>query len=172
MLAAAGIAGVVLLAIPLLIFATDDDRQKKENAAVAAGSDTLLDGQAQEAPNGQYTPAEPTTEPPSSKPSAEPSPSKKPDPEPPSSAPAEKAPTTSAPAEKPQTKKKLVAREARKARVLSPNTAAGAVERLGSGRHVCYRVHLKGSGWTAPVCDGATAGKPDGGSPSRPSTSR
>ncbi|MFC8566029.1 hypothetical protein ACFUIW_09710 [Streptomyces sp. NPDC057245] len=165
LLAAAGITGIVLLAVPLLIWATDNTREKKDNAAVAARSDTLLDDAPLEAPNGQYAPAEPTTEPPSSKPPADPGPSKKRDAEPPSSAPAEKAPTTSAPAEKPQTKKKLVAREARKARILSPSTAAGAVERLGSGRHVCYRVHLKGSGWTAPVCDGATAGKPDGGQP-------
>ncbi|WAZ25681.1 hydrogenase expression protein HypA [Streptomyces cinnabarinus] len=42
------------------------------------------------------------------------------------------------------------------------DTAATAVNRLArsdpSGRHICYRVHLSGSGWQKPVCDGTLAG--------------
>lgn len=51
---------------------------------------------------------------------------------------------------------------------LPPNTAAYAVQRVAAsnpGRHICYRVHVKGAGWTAPVCDGATAGQEGKGRP-------
>ena len=40
-------------------------------------------------------------------------------------------------------------------------TAAVAVQRLDAtspGRHICYRAYETGTGWQAPVCDGATAG--------------
>jgi uncharacterized protein YjdB len=57
-----------------------------------------------------------------------------------------KQPSTPAPAAKP----------------LPPvGTAAYAVVKLAAsspGRHVCYRAHVAGIGWQAPVCDGATAG--------------
>ncbi|MFD7700819.1 hydrolase, partial [Streptomyces caelestis] len=48
-------------------------------------------------------------------------------------------------------------------------TAAIAVQRLAAedpgGRHVCYRVHVAGRGWTDAVCDGGTAGTPGSGTP-------
>ncbi|MFD3627056.1 hypothetical protein ACE1N8_25035 [Streptomyces sp. DSM 116494] len=159
LLAAAGIAGVVLLAVPLLIWATDDARQKKDDVAVAAGSDTLLEEESLEVPKGDYAPAEPTPEPSASKPSAKPSPVvKKPVPvTSPASAPVSESPK--------ETKKKEEAKvrtEKREAPELPPNTAAFAVRRLAaedSGRHICYRVHRKGAGWTNPRCDGAMSGK-------------
>ncbi|GGV31530.1 hypothetical protein GCM10010293_32460 [Streptomyces griseoflavus] len=159
LLAAAGIAGVVLLSVPLLIWATDDSRQKKDDVAVAAGADTLLEEDPLEVPKGDYAPAEPTPEPSTRKPSAEP---KKV---------VEKAPpavSSTAPAgESPGAKEKKTEKaeprvEKREAPVLPPNTAAYAVQRLAAsnpGRHICYRVHRKGAGWTNPRCDGAMSGK-------------
>ncbi|MEY7981054.1 hypothetical protein AB8O53_32670, partial [Streptomyces pilosus] len=163
LLAAAGIAGVVLLAVPLLIWATDDSRQKKDDVAVAAGSDTLLEEESLEVPRGDYAPAEPTPEPSTAKPSAEPTPV------------AEKASPVGGPAaapvgESPRAKEKKTEKaekaetrvEEREAPVLPPNTAAYAVQRLAAadpGRHICYRVHRKGAGWTNPRCDGAMSGK-------------
>ncbi|MFH9178495.1 hypothetical protein [Streptomyces albogriseolus] len=162
LLAAAGIAGVVLLAVPLLIWATDDSRRKKDDVAVAAGSDTLLEEDPLEVPKGDYAAAEPSPEPSTGKPSAKPSvePShvvEKPVPPVTSSAP---APVSESP--KAKTKKTETRTETREAPVLPPNTAAYAVQRLAaedSGRHICYRVHRKGAGWTNPRCDGAMSGK-------------
>lgn len=160
LLAAAGIAGVVLLAVPLLIWATDDSRQKKkEEVAVAAGSDTLLEEEPLEVPKGEYAPAEPTPEPSTKKPSAEPRPVvEKASPVVSSAAPVSESPKA---AEK-KTEKAEPRAEEREAPVLPPNTAAYAVRRLAaedSGRHICYRVHRKGAGWTNPRCDGAMSGK-------------
>jgi hypothetical protein len=49
-------------------------------------------------------------------------------------------------------------------------TAATAVRQLAaqdpSGRHICYRVYTATKGWTAPACDGETAGTV-GGAPLR-----
>ncbi|OQD56672.1 hypothetical protein BM536_011010 [Streptomyces phaeoluteigriseus] len=161
LLAAAGIAGVVLLAVPLLIWATDDSRQKKkDDVAVAAGSDTLLEEEALEVPKGDYAPAEPTPEPSTEKPSAKPSPVVEKAAPVPSSAPSSKR------AEEPKKAEPKVKEYAPPK--LPPNTAAYAVQRLAAsnpGRHICYRVHVKGAGWTAPVCDGATAGQEGGGRP-------
>ncbi|MFI5568089.1 hypothetical protein ACIA6T_12225 [Streptomyces sp. NPDC051740] len=158
LLAAAGIAGVVLLAVPLLIWATDDSRQKKDNVAVAAGSDTLLEEDSLEVPKGDYAAAEPTPEPSTEKPSAKPSPVvKKPVPPVTSSAP---APVGESP--KATTKKAETRTEKREAPEVPPNTAAYAVQRLAAsdpGRHICYRVHRKGAGWTIPRCDGAMSGQ-------------
>lgn len=156
LLAAAGIAGVVLLAVPLLIWATDDSRQKKDNVAVAAGSDTLLEEDPLEVPKGDYAPAEPTPEPSTEKPSAKPSPVVK--------KPAPVTSSASAPvSESPEaTKKAEVRTEKREAPEVPPNTAAYAVQRLAAsdpGRHICYRVHMKDAGWTAPACDGVAAGQ-------------
>ncbi|MDX3573502.1 hypothetical protein [Streptomyces sp. ID05-47C] len=161
LLAAAGIAGVVLLAVPLLIWATDDSRQKKkDDVAVAAGSDTLLEEEPLEVPKGDYAPAEPTPQPSKQKPSPKPSPVvEKPAPVP-SSAPASK------PAEEP--KKAEAPVKAYAPPKVPANTAAYAVQRLAAsnaGRHICYRVHVKGVGWTAPACDGATAGQEGKGRP-------
>ncbi|GGQ91169.1 hypothetical protein [Streptomyces pilosus] len=163
LLAAAGIAGVVLLAVPLLIWATDDSRQKKDDVAVAAGSDTLLEEESLEVPKGDYAPAEPTPEPSTAKPSAEPKPVV-------GKAPPVVGPAAAPVGESPQAKEKKTEKaekaetrvEKREAPVLPPNTAAYAVQRLAAsdpGRHICYRVHRKGAGWTNPRCDGAMSGK-------------
>ncbi|MFD3823611.1 ricin-type beta-trefoil lectin domain protein [Streptomyces sp. NPDC058625] len=59
MLAAAGIAGVVLLAVPLLIVAGNDrDEQPEDHATVAADSRALYDGREAQQPPGVYA-AEP-----------------------------------------------------------------------------------------------------------------
>ncbi|GGL66731.1 hydrogenase expression protein [Streptomyces fumigatiscleroticus] len=48
-------------------------------------------------------------------------------------------------------------------------TAATAVQQLAakdpSGRHICYRVHTAGQGWSAAACDGETAGTAGSGTP-------
>ncbi|MFC8369047.1 ricin-type beta-trefoil lectin domain protein [Streptomyces sp. NPDC057239] len=60
MLAAAGIAGVVLLAVPLLIMAGNDrDERREGHATAAADSRELLDGQEGQPPPGVYV-AEPS----------------------------------------------------------------------------------------------------------------
>ncbi len=158
LLAAAGIAGVVLLAVPLLIWATDDSRRKKDDVAVAAGSDTLLQEESLEVPKGDYAPAEPTPEPSAKKPSAEPKHVVEKAPPVVSSA----APVSESPKAKKNTEKEETRVAEREAPVLPPNTAAYAVQRLAAstpGRHICYRVHRKGAGWTNPRCDGAMSGK-------------
>ncbi|MEW1604204.1 hypothetical protein [Streptomyces sp. NPDC093808] len=157
LLAAAGIAGVVLLAVPLLIWATDDSRQKKDDVKTAAGSGTLLAEDSLEVPKGQYAPATPTPAPSTRKPSAKSSPDVKKQSEPP-------VQTSSA---KPQGEQK--ARKTQKqpaAPKLPPNTAAYAVQQLAAsdpGRHICYRVHAAGRGWSDVACDGAVAGTPGSG---------
>ncbi|GAA4792717.1 hypothetical protein GCM10023220_18240 [Streptomyces ziwulingensis] len=168
MLAAAGIAGVVLLVVPLLIWATDDSKKKeKDEVSVAAQSDTVLDDEALDAPKGAYAPAEPTPEPSSPKPSAKKEkPSATPVPEPP----VQQQSAVAAPEPTPEKKTAdsdagQVKQEAPKP---TPNTAALAVQRLATaspGRHVCYRAYVQGSGWQTPVCDGATAGAEGQGRP-------
>ncbi|MFD7701386.1 RICIN domain-containing protein [Streptomyces caelestis] len=60
MLAAAGIAGVILLAVPLLIMAGDDrDERPGSRADTAADSRALLDGREEQQPPGVYA-AEPS----------------------------------------------------------------------------------------------------------------
>ncbi|CAL9331286.1 hypothetical protein SUDANB6_00077 [Streptomyces sp. enrichment culture] len=176
LLAAAGIAGVVLLAVPLLIWATDDSRQKKDDVAVAAGSDTLLEEDSSEVPKGDYAPAEPTPEPSTKKPSAQSSPVvEKAPPVVSSTSPAGESPKAAEKTEKTKkaertgkaektekTKKEETRTEEHEAPRLPENTAAYAAQRLAAsnpGRHICYRVHMKGAGWTAPACDGAAAGQ-------------
>ncbi|MEV8225077.1 hydrolase [Streptomyces sp. NPDC079167] len=48
-------------------------------------------------------------------------------------------------------------------------TAATAVQELAvddpGGRHICYRVHAAGKGWTDAVCDGEAAGEAGSGTP-------
>lgn len=155
LLAAAGIAGVLFLAVPLLIWATDDS-EKKDEVTVTAKSDTLLDDAPQDAPKGDYAPASPTAEPTSPKPSPK---AKK------QSAVPVAEPTvvrtTEVPAPEPTVTKTAAAKTEQETPKPPPNTAALAVQRLATsspGRHVCYRAYVKGIGWQAPVCDGATAG--------------
>ncbi|MER6621173.1 hypothetical protein [Streptomyces sp. NPDC000931] len=164
LLAAAGIAGVVLLAVPLLIWATDDSQQKKkDDVAVAAGSDTLLEEESLEVPKGDYAPAEPTPEPSTKKPSAAPKPVvEKAPPVVSSAAPVSGSPEVTEERAEKKAQKAETRVEEREAPELPPNTAAYAVQRLAaedSGRHICYRVHRKGAGWTNPRCDGAMSGK-------------
>lgn len=68
LLAAAGIAGTVLLAVPLLIWATDDSERKSDKSSVAADANTVLGDKSPDARQGNYAPAEPTTKPTTTKP--------------------------------------------------------------------------------------------------------
>ncbi len=158
LLAAAGIAGVVLLAVPLLIWATNDSEREKDTVSVSAESDTVLGGASADAPRGDYVPARPTPPSTSAKPSAKAKPkAKKPSsvPERPSSVP---VPPPAPPQKKSPSGTGQTKQQAPKP---TPNTAALAVQRLAAaspGRHICYRAYVTGIGWQAPVCDGATAG--------------
>lgn len=62
LLAAAGIAGVVLIAVPLLILANNDSDRTSDTVAVTSKSDTLLDENPLEPPPVPYAPAEPEEE--------------------------------------------------------------------------------------------------------------
>jgi hypothetical protein len=157
LLAAAGIAGVVLLAVPLLIWATNDDSEKKKDTvSVAANSDTMLNDAPLNAPPGDYAPSKPTAAPTTTKPSAEAKAKAKPSipaqvvvPPPPVPQPKAKAPVAKSTPAKEETYKP------------PPNTASLAVQRLATkspGRHICYRAYVKGLGWQGAVCDGGTAG--------------
>ncbi|MFI9584755.1 hypothetical protein ACIHCQ_23585 [Streptomyces sp. NPDC052236] len=161
LLAAAGIAGVVLLAVPLLIWATDDSEKKKDTVSAAANSDTMLNDEPLNAPPGDYAPAKPTAQPTTAKPSAEAKAKAK-------AAPASSAPTVVPPpppappaqnkAEAPVVKSTPAKEETYKP---PPNTASLAVMQLATqnpGRHICYRAYVKDIGWQRAVCDGGTAG--------------
>lgn len=148
LLAAAGIAGVILLAVPLMIWATDDSEPKKDKVAATAQSDTVLDDEVEHAPRGNYAPAKPTPEPSRAKPTRK---AQKP------AAPGAKS-VKSTPKAKPKANAPAPPRTA-------PNTAALAVQRLATssgGRHICYRAYVADIGWQAPVCDGAMAGTGQG----------
>lgn len=155
LLAAAGIAGAVLLVVPLLIWATDDS-EKKDEVSVA-GADTVLEDEGLDVPKGDYAPAEPTPEPTSPKPSAKAKAKTNADTRQPSS-----DPTPEPPPAKEQKKSDSGAGQVKQQPPKAPpNTAALAVQRLATsspGRHICYRAYVTGIGWQAPVCDGATAG--------------
>ncbi|WP_257232361.1 RICIN domain-containing protein [Streptomyces sp. Rer75] len=77
LLAAADIAGAILVAVPLLIWATAGSDEKKDKVAVAAKTDTALDDESLEAPSAEYAPDEPSPDPTSAKPSGTPSSSAK-----------------------------------------------------------------------------------------------
>ncbi|MFH8533993.1 hypothetical protein ACH4GE_36965 [Streptomyces tendae] len=157
--AAAGMAGAVLLAVPLLIWASssDDERpQVNDDITVANGSETLI-GEPMEPPKSDYAPAEPA---------------------------ASASPSSKASAKEAQTEPKAQARKAvepsatpdvgartnvgapatREPAKLTPAriTAAQAVQQLSTsspGRHICYQVRVKEGGWLTPSCDGANAGE-------------
>ncbi|MEN8654032.1 hypothetical protein ABCR94_26365 [Streptomyces sp. 21So2-11] len=159
-LAAAGIAGVVLLAVPLLIWATDDS-EKKDKVSVVAKSDTILEDEPMGAPQGDYAADKPKAEP---KPKAKPKAQAKPDL--PNMVKAVLPPLPSeekesAPKEDGEPKKEAARSLKAEAPKPATNTAASAVQQLATqspGRHICYRAFVANSGWQRAVCDGATAG--------------
>ncbi len=61
-LAAAGIAGALLITVPLLIWATGDSDEKKDSVA-AVGADTVLDDNLSGVPQGEYLPESPSPSP-------------------------------------------------------------------------------------------------------------
>jgi hypothetical protein len=175
LLAAAGIAGVVLLAVPLLIWATNDDSEKKKDtASAAANSDTMLNDAPLNAPPGDYAPSKPTAGPTagptSAKPSVSASTKAKLPTAPSSSVPVVPAPPAPQPPPKPKAKAPVADTEVAQQDTYKPppNTASLAVMQLASrspGRHICYRAYVKDIGWQRAVCDGGTAGTVGQGRP-------
>lgn len=181
LLAAAGIAGAVLLVVPLLIWATDDSGQKKDKTSVAADSDTVLDGESLGAPQGEYAPAEPSADP-SGKPSksAEAKAKGKAKPNGEAQSPVgQDMPDYSAAVppgdpKKPAKEKSSSGADTdsgstqRQAAGPPAGTAAYSVLQLADrnpGRHVCYRAYVQDIGWQSVRCDGATAGTEGQGRP-------
>ncbi|MFJ8754197.1 hypothetical protein ACIREO_33460 [Streptomyces sp. NPDC102441] len=168
LLAAAGIAGVVLLAVPLLIWATDDSGQKNDKASVTGNAAPVIADESMNAPPGDYAAATPTPTPKAAKSSA--SPSAKPSTAQASpKAPAKVAQSLPSPPTPPSsggtksdTEKAATTRTVKKtATKPAAGTAAFAVQELAEkspGRHVCYRALVVGVGWQKAACDGDTAG--------------
>lgn len=163
MLAAAAIAGALLIAVPFLVLALNDGDKKDPsvNAAPVNGS-TTLETEQPGLPGSQYV---------SESPSASPSHTAKKSPSPSASASAKKSPSPS-PSAMPKAGSVGVGGNgsgsgqttaATPAKTSAPprNTASVAVQRLAAsspGRHICYRVYVSDMGWQDPVCDGLTAG--------------
>ncbi|MFF7876250.1 hydrogenase expression protein HypA [Streptomyces californicus] len=158
MLAAAAIAGAVLISVPFLVAGQDDDRKaEKEQTQNAAG--TVLDAARPPAPE-TYTSETPK---PSPTPSRKKKEEKKKEPVKPSAPqplkPVVVTPTptpTPSPSKQQQQKKKTTSTKA------PAGTAAAALEHLAKsdpqGRHICYRAFVAGQGWQVPVCDGTMTG--------------
>ncbi|MFF8442309.1 hydrogenase expression protein HypA [Streptomyces californicus] len=159
MLAAAAIAGAVLISVPFLVAGQDDDRKaEKEQTQNAAG--TVLDAARPPAPE-TYTSETPK---PSPTPSRKKKEEKKKEPVKPSAPQPLKpvvvtptpTPTPTPSPSKQQQKKKAASTKA------PAGTAAAALEHLAKsdpqGRHICYRAFVAGQGWQVPVCDGTMTG--------------
>ncbi|MDW4897121.1 hydrogenase expression protein HypA [Streptomyces californicus] len=156
MLAAAAIAGAVLISVPFLVAGQDDDRKaEKEQTQNAAG--TVLDAARPPAPE-TYTSETPK---PSPTPSRKKKEEKKKEPVKPSAPqplkPVVVTPTpTPTPSPSKQQQKKAASTKA------PAGTAAAALEHLAKsdpqGRHICYRAFVAGQGWQVPVCDGTMTG--------------
>ncbi|MFJ9396223.1 hydrogenase expression protein HypA [Streptomyces californicus] len=155
MLAAAAIAGAVLISVPFLVAGQDDDRKaEKEQTQNAAG--TVLDAARPPAPE-TYTSETPKPSPTPSRKKKE----KKKEPVKPSAPqplkPVVVTPTpTPTPSPSKQQQKKAASTKA------PAGTAAAALEHLAKsdpqGRHICYRAFVAGQGWQVPVCDGTMTG--------------
>ncbi|MFJ6888189.1 hydrogenase expression protein HypA [Streptomyces californicus] len=157
MLAAAAIAGAVLISVPFLVAGQDDDRKaEKDRTQNAAG--TVLDAARPPAPE-TYTSETPKPSPTPSRKKEE----KKKEPVKPSAPqplkPVVVTPTptpTPTPSPSKQQQKKAASTKA------PAGTAAAALEHLAKsdpqGRHICYRAFVAGQGWQVPVCDGTMTG--------------
>ncbi|MCF3170861.1 hydrogenase expression protein HypA [Streptomyces violaceoruber] len=158
MLAAAAIAGAVLISVPFLVAGQDDDRKaEKEQTQNAAG--TVLDAARPPAPE-TYTSETPK---PSPTPSRKKKEEKKKEPVKPS-APQPLKPVVVTPTPTPTpTPSPSKQQQKKKTSTKAPaGTAAAALEHLAKsdpqGRHICYRAFVAGQGWQVPVCDGTMTG--------------
>lgn len=156
MLAAAAIAGAVLISVPFLVAGQNDRKPEKEQTQNAAG--TVLDSgrpvspetYTSESPKPSVTPSEKKKEKKKEtvRPSATPTLKAAIAPPPPPKAPATR-PTATVTAKAP------------------PGTAASAMNSLAKndphGRHICYRAFVAEHGWQQPVCDGTITGTTDQG---------
>lgn len=152
-LAAASIAGALLIAVPIaLVGRTHHTGHPGKGDAAAPQGDTVLATQ-NSLPSGGYTPSSPTASPTHS---------------------ADASATAGAKSHHPSAPKTTVKAAARQSAhptssarrtSSSPTTAAAAVVRLAAahpGRHICYRAYVADVGWEAPVCDGGVAGSTGG----------
>ncbi|MFJ9715227.1 hypothetical protein ACIRPQ_04660 [Streptomyces sp. NPDC101213] len=159
MVAAAAIVGAVLICVPLLVLGLNREDERTVETAPAGGT-TLDPGTSDGIPAVDYQAGSPS-------PSASPSGSE--------SASGSPAESDSEPEPEPEPKTKAKAKPAppRPAEVKEAEapkrSAATAVQRLAAeepgGRHICYRVHVAGRGWSDTVCDGGTAGTAGSGAP-------
>ncbi|MBD0735984.1 hypothetical protein BGM09_22950 [Streptomyces sp. CBMA29] len=155
LLAAVGLVGVVILAVPLVAWATSDSGHKNDHLATTASTaERITDPPATvpHIPLPQKSSASPAAKP-TTKPKVR---TKSVVPRPPAP-PSPKARPTATPTKKAKTP------------YLGPGpqmpgddrTASAAVLRLAArepGRHICYRVYVATFGWQLAVCDGSVAG--------------
>ncbi|MFF4014696.1 hypothetical protein [Streptomyces sp. NPDC001843] len=153
-LAAASIAGALLIAIPIALVGRTHHSDRHSSGSAAPQGDTVLATQGSAQPGG-YTPSSP------------------------SASPSHTAHTTAKASAKvkhhsePKATTGTTAKTTPKAaghggtpassgkKTSPPATAASAVAHLAAahpGRHICYRAYVADAGWTAPVCDGGVAG--------------
>jgi hypothetical protein len=159
MVAAAAIVGAVLICVPLLVLGLNREDERTVETAPAGGT-TLDPGTSDGIPAVDYQAASPS-------PSASPSGS-----ESASGSPAE-SDSGAEPEPEPKSEPKSKSAPPRSAEVKEAEaperSAATAVKRLAAedpgGRHICYRVHVAGRGWSDAVCDGGTAGTAGSGAP-------
>ncbi|MFE9452339.1 hypothetical protein [Streptomyces sp. NPDC006739] len=146
-LAAASIAGVVVIAVSVVLVGHHGEQPRTRLAA----------------PQGDPVLAPRISPPPGGRPTNSPSPW----PGSPSASPTQTA-KADATADQPSASKAAaeaagqgVAPDSSGQRTSAPTTAAAAVVRLAAahpGRHICYRAYVTGVGWEGPVCDGGVAG--------------
>lgn len=142
-LAAASIAGALLIAVPIALMGRTHHTGQAGSRAAAPQGVTVLATQ-NSLPPGGYTP---------SSPSASPTPT--------ADATAHTTPHQSTPKATAEAITPSAPQDSSARRSSSPTTAASAVVQLAAahpGRHICYRAYVSHVGWQAPVCDGGVAG--------------
>ncbi|WP_206742975.1 hypothetical protein, partial [Streptomyces sp. AcH 505] len=168
LLAAAGVVGVALLAVPLIVWAAGDSGQKKDKDNVSTAANT--EDRSAGAPPVSARPVHPAEKPkvtPTKKHTTKkhitkPSPASGLEPV----VKAEKPAAASHPAAKasPPAPKKVTPYLAPGPQMPTDGSAAAKVRQVAAkaqGRHICYRVYVKTGGWQPAQCDGRTAGSGD-----------
>ncbi|WP_328583771.1 hypothetical protein [Streptomyces sp. NBC_00370] len=165
LLAAAGVVGVALLAVPLVVWAAGESGQKKDNVSTAANTEDRSAGAplvaAQPVHPAEKPKATPTKKHTTKKHTTKPSPASKPELEPVVKAEKPAAAPHWATKPSPPAPKKVTPYLAPGPQMPTDRSAATRVQQLVAhdpGRHICYRVYVKTFGWQSAVCDGTTAG--------------
>lgn len=161
MVAAAAIVGAVLICVPLLVLGLNREDERTVETAPAGGT-TLDPGASDGIPAVDYQAASPS---PPASPSGSESASGSPAESDSGAEPESESEPKSEPKSKPAPPRSAEAKEAK----APERNAATAVQRMAAedpgGRHICYRVHMAGRGWSDAVCDGGTAGTAGSGAP-------